>query len=597
MKKSKIKNSHTTPWYDYIPIILAISFVPLIIRLYVHNYPLTGYLEKVLETQVSDVFSYYKSIFIIISGIMASILLIWQVFIKKQRLRNSIIYYPILGYSLFVVLSWIFSKYTYTATMGYIDRYEGSLVLLSYMFLLIYSFNFIRANEKQVKIIIYALLMSACLLCFIGFSQLLGTDLLSTEFFQQYIMIPNNLKKYVTNINFTFTKNEIYQTLTNINYVGSYICLVIPLPIILFFNSKKRKFKLMHLIIYCMLLINLLGSKSSGGLYGFILIMVFFTVYKFKLLKNQWLSTLIILIVTLIIVLGFKNSKLFSISDEMSKGLDVTNQRNTKLQGIIIKDKDLIITYDDNTLKISILEEDNSLVTNFYLNNQELKLFKDNDKIGFENKLLLENIYIQNNNNEFILFIDDIPWNFIVSAEGFRFSPYDDVISDITPAPSIGFQNKEYFGNSRGYIWSRTFPLLKNNFIIGSGADTYIYQFPHNDYVKKYLSGFEVYSLIDKPHNMFLGIAINTGILSLLCLLLLFVLYFVQSIVYLKRYATESSLYYLGLSIFLGIIGYLSTGLVNDSVVSVAPVFWTLLGIGFGCNHVLKKTHVTFNQL
>lgn len=43
-----------------------------------------------------------------------------------------------------------------------------------------------------------------------------------------------------------------------------------------------------------------------------------------------------------------------------------------------------------------------------------------------------------------------------------------------------------------------------------------------------------------------------------------------------------------GIMIFAAVCGYLIAAFFNDSVVSVAPVFWVLLGTGFSINHRLK---------
>ena len=37
------------------------------------------------------------------------------------------------------------------------------------------------------------------------------------------------------------------------------------------------------------------------------------------------------------------------------------------------------------------------------------------------------------------------------------------------------------------------------------------------------------------------------------------------------------------------VVGYLATGMFNDSITSIAPIFWTLLGIGIAMMDVDKK--------
>jgi hypothetical protein len=42
-------------------------------------------------------------------------------------------------------------------------------------------------------------------------------------------------------------------------------------------------------------------------------------------------------------------------------------------------------------------------------------------------------------------------------------------------------------------------------------------------------------------------------------------------------------------AVLCAITSYCVAGLFNDSVVSVAPVFWVLLGLGIAQNRILKK--------
>lgn len=160
-------------------------------------------------------------------------------------------------------------------------------------------------------------------------------------------------------------------------------------------------------------------------------------------------------------------------------------------------------------------------------------------------------------------------------------------------AAHIGFEGKEEIGSARGYIWSRTLPLLGNCLLIGYGPDTFTYIFPQNDVLAKYYSyaqfdeGF--YVTINKAHNMYLQIFYSSGLIALLAFLGIVVFYLVDCfrLYALKReYRMEQVM---GISVMLGIVGYLAAGLFNDSVVSVAPVFWILLGVGAALNIINRR--------
>jgi O-antigen ligase len=132
-------------------------------------------------------------------------------------------------------------------------------------------------------------------------------------------------------------------------------------------------------------------------------------------------------------------------------------------------------------------------------------------------------------------------------------------------------------------------PLLKDTWLIGHGADTYPLYFPQNDYVGKYNAGWIHSVVVDKPHNMFLGMFVGAGGLSLLALLALWGIYIVQSFRVYWREKYEDFTATAGAGIFFGICGFLVSGLVNDSSVSVMPLFYGLLGTGVAINLMLKR--------
>ncbi len=161
-------------------------------------------------------------------------------------------------------------------------------------------------------------------------------------------------------------------------------------------------------------------------------------------------------------------------------------------------------------------------------------------------------------------------------------------------AEHIGFEGKEKLGSSRGYIWSRTLPLLKNCLITGYGADTFTYNFPQNDVLAKYYSytdygttGF--YMTVDKPHNLYLQIFFSNGLIAFIAFIAICVFYLADCCrlyALKKEYRPEQIM---GAAVMLAVVGYLAAGMFNDSTVSVAPVFWILLGAGAALNTINRR--------
>ena len=80
--------------------------------------------------------------------------------------------------------------------------------------------------------------------------------------------------------------------------------------------------------------------------------------------------------------------------------------------------------------------------------------------------------------------------------------------------------------------------------------------------------------------------AINYGIIAFLGFMAIMLIYIIDSI---KLYAMKKQYeapQMLGAITSLGVVGYLFAGMFNDSVVSVAPVFWIVLGVGVALNFI-----------
>ncbi len=154
---------------------------------------------------------------------------------------------------------------------------------------------------------------------------------------------------------------------------------------------------------------------------------------------------------------------------------------------------------------------------------------------------------------------------------------------------SISFlENHYHFANMRGYIWARTIPLLKEYFLLGSGPDTFVIAFPNHDLVGLYNSGHEN-ETITKPHCMYLQTAVQTGVPSLIALLIFYIWYLISSIKLYWKHSYEGYMPKIGVAIFASCIGYMILALTNDSCVTTSPIFYALIGMGLGINYNLKK--------
>ena len=73
--------------------------------------------------------------------------------------------------------------------------------------------------------------------------------------------------------------------------------------------------------------------------------------------------------------------------------------------------------------------------------------------------------------------------------------------------------------SDRGSIWNRTLPLLPKHFFVGSGANTFIFEYPQYDYLFRVQFGLGN-TLNVKAHNWYLQQMVETGVIGTVLLLI-----------------------------------------------------------------------------
>ncbi|MEG0580068.1 MAG: O-antigen ligase family protein, partial [Niameybacter sp.] len=166
----------------------------------------------------------------------------------------------------------------------------------------------------------------------------------------------------------------------------------------------------------------------------------------------------------------------------------------------------------------------------------------------------------------------------------------------IETPPSIGFEGNETLGSSRGYIWSRSLPMLKDTMLLGYGPDMFMLEFPQYDFWGKWNSLTSPFQGVDKPHNTYLQIWINQGFPAFLAFVVLCATYIIHCFklyAFKKVYSSDEGM---GLAFMLAIVGYLGASFFNDTTLSVTPLFWALLGAGMAYNVIYKTKSASITE-
>jgi len=551
------------------------------VRTYLEN--MFWYTSKQLE---GDIYSYFRmGIFIFVS--FASFIWLGATKLcgsKTCRIYKHSCYIPMIVYSLLVLLSYAVSSYKNIAFYGFSERHEGTVVLIGYMAMLFVSMNTVY-TEKTLKAIMYAFTGACLILGIWGVLQVNGIDLMNIP---QWLYIPKKLQN-AGNLVARNGENTVKWFFSNQNYASFFMVFPITVTGMLSVASRNLKFKAIFAAISGLMMYNLWNASSLGGMVACVVTFIAgIIVYNKNLLK--WKVSVLMLLAAILISAGLSTDKIIP---QLKQGAQAA--ANTVI-------KTVYAANTKNFIKIDYIKTDGAnLIYSFAGNEVTIKTTNDGvegvydakgNSIGLENDYFTVTTEKKDQYTHINVKTARRTWEYgIIKGEVYFASPSGKGIK-LDKTEAFGFKNHENFATNRGYIWSRTLPLLKKTIIVGHGADTFAIYFPQADYAGKYNVGFYydgVNTVVDKPHNMYLGTAVNTGILSLIALLSIYILYIIESIKTYRKCGFDSFTSIMGSALFIAILGFLVGGLVNDSTVQVTPVFYTLLGVGFAANRLLKK--------
>ena len=596
--------------YEMIPVLFAIVVIPLIVVAVYYDSGING--KAWFEGgQKFDVFLIMKGYFLyavsIIMAIVTAFLLADDD--RRARLKSGKKWLIPLGiYALLAIISTIASPYRSTglSAIGGYEQHESLWVILCYCMVLTYTF-LVVTDENCVQILKVALGILTCILSLLGISQITGYDFFESPL-GKALIVPASFENYEQlrqSLSFTFSgsgNHQVYLTLYNPNYVGMYASLVLPICAILIISSKQVWKKIYWGLMFVGTFLCAMGCGSKTFVFSFIISIIIAAVFYRKQLKNGW-PVLVGLVAVLVVAGGLYFKSINTNVIDYVKNAVTTKSTGDLLENVEFSEDCATITYNgfsfdaafDETSEspsIILTAKDGSTI-NTSLNSDDGFIYPDNDKLSGV-KFKYEDM--TDRAGDSFTCIEMYTPSTSALQHVFTFAKVNGKYTYITAigepdeiynAPSVIFTDSPQFASGRGYIWSRTIPLLAKHIVLGGGADSYTEVFPQNDYLGKITSGYASL-IITKPHNMYLQTGVNEGVLALICELAIFVIYMIQSgKLYFKADLTDS-LTAFGFGINLGVIGYIFAGLLNDSCLALAPLFWIILGAGFGVNCIVK---------
>ncbi len=594
-RRKEMKKNETRWNWKLLPLQFVLLLLPLILYMYKFQSGFSAYNWNSMDDTYYDIFLHGKMVAFQIVAAVTLGLAVWKLIkLEPEKRKQSLRYFiPILLYLCFVILSTIFSDNIMYSLTGSMDAKEPLGVLAGYVIVAFYAYIAVE-NLQDVISLTTAAVFGSCGMVFVGIMQTIGKDVLALEGVQRLIASKEILEviDQYGPFHLTFPVGQAYGTLFNPNYVGTYVAMYVPLVLIGVVLYKQWWKKMVCGTAFVGLLVMLFASQSRTGLIAIVAVIAMLVIFLGRELLKRWyivVPALVVVVVGFLVLDASRNhllterlKEMFALqaSEDSVSGVDTTGQgvrvlyKDTEftVQMEVVGGSFAYVVSENGQAKTVTYNEDGSYGYVTLSNGDEIAI----QTATYENKYAF-GIVINNRNFYFTNQLTEGDYKYINTEIG----RLDECV-----IPANVFPGYEAVASGRGYVWGRTIPLLLNNFVVGSGPDTFTIVFPQNDYVARYKSGFDNV-IFTRPHNFYLQIGVQTGVLSLIAFLVFYGIYFVGCC---RRYFVKKfngMEQWIGFAVFLCTVGFMVSGLANDSLIVVTPVFYVLLGMGMMINHKL----------
>ncbi len=645
-QKTKTKKENKSFSWWLLPLAFVIAIVPLITVIHVYDCGLEENPWFSIGGKLYDFFLYYKAFFLRLAGVIILFALAYLLpFGKNDFLKEKKTIAPTIAIGIFglvSLLSAILSKHRITAFFGGYEQFEGWFVVLTYILCFYTAFGFLR-TKKVVVFILDALLVGSIIVGILGVFQAIGIDWIQSDWAKtiltQELVGKMDLSNF--NVKLNFDRGMSYVTLYNPNYVGTYVATVLPYCGYLILRGEKIVRRLLAALSTGLLIVTLIASRSLTGIMGLSLGVIFLVILIIPFLKKTKPLAFIFLAscvagvaLTVILYPGFvgkliKGGEQYSV-DSMSchdstltiytddgKTINATlDTSKAKESGWGDQPIDSLISLTDeagNPISAEKNEEDNSLTITeegyhpFILTGKRIRPDDNSLAIfteeytrvtGKEHEITsFSSVTDVEGGDTYIDYIQFTDWHYnwrFTDVDG-KMMIYNDFgrLDEMKKVNKAGFSGRYHFGSRRGYIWSRTIPLLTDHLLIGAGRDNFVYEFPNDDYVGKRCMEYDTQT-VTKPHNMYLQIWVQDGLPAMLALIFLYGLFIIRAfrMCYGKKRSTPVGKGIDPQSFVIASVvsttGYMAVGLANDSTITSSAIFWLMLGAGYAATSLWK---------
>lgn len=600
-------------------ILACVLIVPLI--MWYKAVPVTAMEMNFTSGKIyQDFFNYWKGVAIISLSAIGVLSYVVNALTEGRQHVNKITVIVLAVFAVAVTATYFGAEDKAVFFRGLVDRFEGYWVWLAYIGLILISADAAARSKRFSKIFIYAISSSAVIVGVLSVLQYYGVGFLNSDFVR-YLIAPDAIAK--TDLRF-FTENGMaYGTLSNPNYLGGYAGAVSLLTFSAIFTSGNIVEKNIFRIITGLLIAAIIGSQSTGGLLAFCTVFpyILLCLTKSTVKKKIIAEVLLCGTIAVVLILPIRENFYFPNDSIVCAGILLLLTGSVlifpkrfgkiKLKWVGIATIAVFVIVVLGTYKYGELKSaDPQYLKSASIENGAIVLDMEagvvkityDGQIGFEDGMnhRIDCEYDSSSENVTNYKLVKAPYDFL-SVEVSKDKEFDVMVlkpykiyffiyqgkflwissnreaKDIVDQKNL-VEGAESLGSGRGYIWMQSLPLALEHAVIGTGPDNFAFAFPQQDPAGKAMMGnANVY--IDKPHNLYLKVLIELGVLGLASLG-----YLIFSA--LKGFSYEKAKIDYSFGIKAALLSFCISSLFNDSIPSTTPIMMILIGLGIGAKQM-----------
>ncbi len=589
-QENRKQNTERKIKWALLPLQFILTVFPLILYAYAGNSGYSAYAWSSVNDFYVDIFLHGKMVVFTVLAVVLLALIVRKIVKmgKDTRKKSLWTFLPMFLYLFFVLLSTICSINMEYSLLGSMDAKEPVGVLIGYVLTVFYAYLVIDSKDDLMQLLPAAVIGGFCM-ALLGVLQTIGKDPLVMEAVQN-IYASSAFRSNYGYLALQFPVGVAYGTLFNPNYVGTYVAMYLPLLLIGLFVYKGILKKAVCGLSFVGLLVLLFSSQSRTGLIASVAVAVIILVFLCRELWKRWYLLIPGLTFLLMCFSLFDTYRDNLLSNRLKQMFEIQKD-DSAVKGVDTTGNGVRVLYKDTeyTVCMPVSGADFNYIALEGKEQLEVR-YNEDRSYGYFTLSNGDEIAIQTANYEgvyaFGLKINGKDWYFTNQLVRGNYKMLNQDFGRLDESVCVDnvFPGYESVASGRGYVWGRSIPLLLDNFVVGSGPDTFGIEFPQNDYVARYKSGYGTI-IFTRPHNFYLQMGVQTGTLSLLAFLVFYITYFVGSC---RRYffcKFNKVEQWMGFLVFACTFGFMASGIANDSLIVVTPIFYVLLGMGMAINH------------